>query len=172
MLLRPSRLTNKDAMNLFSSGKIKTLKSLLRVRRSWAKQGKRVVFTNGVYDILHPGHVELLEKARSLGDILVLGLNSDASVRMLGKGPLRPLNRWKDRALVLCALSCVDAVVSFSDETPRALIKALRPDVLVKGGDYRPSQVAGREFAAKTVIVPLKKGYSTTSLVDRIRRVR
>jgi D-beta-D-heptose 7-phosphate kinase/D-beta-D-heptose 1-phosphate adenosyltransferase len=155
-----------------SAVKIKTLKNLLRLRAAWAKQGKKVVFTNGVYDILHPSHVELLEKARSMGDVLVLGLNSDSSVRMLGKGPLRPLNRWKDRALVLCALSCVDAVVSFSQETPRNLIKALRPDVLVKGGDYALRQVAGREFAAKTVLIPLKKGYSTTSLVDRIRRAR
>ncbi len=153
-----------------STDKIRALKKLLTLRDLWRWEGKKVVFTNGVFDIFHAGHVALLEKCRSLGDVLVLGLNSDASAKRLGKGPERPINKWQDRAAVLCALSCVDAVIEFSEDTPAELLAKLRPDILVKGGDYRKDQVAGRESAGKVVIVPLKKGYSTTSIVNRLRR--
>ena len=152
-----------------SRSKIKDLKRLLTLRQLWAFEGRKVVFTNGVFDLLHPGHVLILEKARSLGDILVVGLNSDSSARRLGKGTDRPVNRWRDRAALLCALSCVDAVAAFPQDTPRELIEKLRPDILVKGGDYKKDQVAGREFAGKVVIIPLKKGYSTTRLIQKLR---
>ena len=149
--------------------KVTSLKKLLTLRALWAFEGKTVVFTNGVFDILHSGHVLLLEKSRALGDVLIVGLNSDASARRLGKGPERPINKWEDRAAVLAALSCVDAVVGFAEDTPERLLTKLKPDVLVKGGDYRVDQIAGRQHARKVVRVPLKKGYSTTSLVARLR---
>lgn len=152
-----------------SKSKIKTLKKLLTLRQLWAWEGKKTVFTNGVYDLLHAGHVQLLEKSRSLGDMLIVGLNSDASARRLGKGPERPLNKWEDRATVLCALACVDAVVGFEEDTPTELLAKLRPDILVKGADYKSTEIAGRQFAGKVVRVPLKKGYSTTDLVRRLR---
>ncbi len=148
--------------------KLKTLKRLLTLRRLWAWEGKTVVFTNGVYDLLHAGHVQLLEKAKSLGDVLVLGLNKDQSARRLGKGPERPINRFEDRATVLSALACVDSIVGFEEDTPAQLIARLKPDILVKGGDYAKDQVAGREHAGKVVIVPLKKGYSTTGIVKKL----
>jgi D-beta-D-heptose 7-phosphate kinase/D-beta-D-heptose 1-phosphate adenosyltransferase len=142
---------------------------LLKLRQSWKRLGKKVVFTNGVYDLLHPGHISLLEKARALGDVLVLGVNSDASARRLGKsGPKRPVNKLADRMRVLAALACVDAVVSFSEDTPEKLISKILPDVLVKGADYKPNQVAGRQFAKKTVLIPLKKGHSTTRILRRV----
>lgn len=153
-----------------SNKKILSLRSMAALRRRWTKNGLRVVFTNGVFDLLHPGHVEVLEKAAALGDRLIVGINSDASARRLGKGPERPLNPLAARARVLAALACVDAVTSFKEDTPEQLLEKLRPDVLVKGGDYRPGQVAGRRHAGKVVIIPLKHGYSTTALVRRIRR--
>lgn len=152
-----------------SKDKIRVLKNLLTLRDLWRWEGKKVVFTNGVFDILHAGHAQLLEKARSLGDILIVGLNSDSSVRRLGKGKERPLNKWADRAAVLAALAAVDAVVAFDEDTPAEIVERLKPDILVKGGDYKPGQVAGREHAGKTVIVALKKGYSTTGLLKRLR---
>lgn len=152
-----------------SQAKAVTLKKLLTMRELWSFQGKAVVFTNGVFDLLHAGHVELLEKSKSLGDVLVVGLNSDASARRLGKGPERPLNRWKDRARVLGALACVDAVVGFEEDTPERLLSRLKPDILVKGADYKRSQIVGRRHAGKVVRVRLKKGYSTTALVAKLR---
>lgn len=152
--------------------KVKTLKTLLTLRRLWGWEGRKVIFTNGVYDILHAGHVQLLERARALGDLLIVGLNSDASVRRLGKGPERPINAEKDRAAVLCALSSVDAVVIFSEDTPAALIEKLRPDILVKGADYKTDQIAGANFAGKVVRLPLKKGYSTTRIVGKLRQIQ
>jgi D-beta-D-heptose 7-phosphate kinase/D-beta-D-heptose 1-phosphate adenosyltransferase len=152
-----------------SASKVLPLSKLLTLRELWRWERRRVVFTNGVYDILHPGHVKLLEKSRSLGDVLILGLNTDASARRLDKAPGRPVNSLRDRAAVAAALACVDVVVSFSEDTPEALLSKLKPDVLVKGGDYRPSQVAGRRHAGKVVIIPLKKGYSTTGLIKRLQ---
>ena len=141
----------------------------LRRRRAWAKARRRVVFTNGVFDLLHAGHVELLERARGLGHALIVGVNTDASVRRLGKGPERPLNRQQDRARVLAGLECVDLVTLFGEDTPAELVAALKPDILVKGADYRAGQVAGRENAGRVVLLPLKPGYSTTALVRRLR---
>lgn len=155
---------------LSSRGKLKTLKRLLTLRQLWGWEGKKVVFTNGVFDLLHAGHVELLEKARSLGDVLIVGVNSDASVRRLGKGPERPLNKLADRASVLCALACVDAVVGFAQDTPAPLLAQLKPDILVKGADYRADQIAGAGSAGKVVRVALKRGYSTTRLVRRMTK--
>ena len=152
-----------------SRDKIKTLQKLQRLRQLWAWEGKKVVFTNGVYDLFHAGHVHMLERAKSLGDVLIVGVNKDASARRLGKGPERPINKFEDRAAVLCALSCVDAVIGFDEDTPLSVIEALKPYVLVKGADYKKQEVAGREHAGKVVLVPLKKGYSTTGIVKKLR---
>lgn len=132
-----------------------------------------VVFTNGVFDLLHRGHVDYLFAARALGDTLVVGLNSDASVRRL-KGPGRPVNEARDRAVVLAGLACVDAVVLFEEDTPADLIAALVPDVLVKGADYSADQVVGRDTVeaagGKLVLIPLSEGRSTTSMLQRIQK--
>ncbi len=150
--------------------KILTREQLLRVHGR--PRSGRLVFTNGVFDILHRGHVEYLWAARALGEALVIGLNTDASVRRL-KGPERPLNPQEDRAVVLAALACVDAVCLFEEDTPRELIAALLPDVLVKGGDYRPEDVVGRSeveaAGGRLVLIPFLEGRSTTGLVERIR---
>lgn len=132
-----------------------------------------VVFTNGVFDLLHRGHVEYLFAARAMGDALVVGLNTDESVRRLGKGADRPINREADRALVLAGLACVDAVTLFGDDTPRDLIAALLPDVLVKGGDYRVDDIAGadevRAAGGRVEVIPLVPGRSTTAILERAR---
>jgi D-beta-D-heptose 7-phosphate kinase/D-beta-D-heptose 1-phosphate adenosyltransferase len=132
----------------------------------------KLVFTNGVFDLLHRGHVEYLFAARALGDALVVAINSDASARRL-KGADRPLNTREDRAFVLAGLTCVDAVTWFEDDTPQRLIARLLPDVLVKGADYRLQEVAGREevvaAGGRVVLLPLVQGRSTTGLVNRIR---
>ena len=133
---------------------------------------RKVVFTNGVFDILHRGHVEYLDHARRLGDALVVGLNTDDSVRRL-KGPSRPINGEVDRALVLAGLAAVDAVVLFGEDTPHRLITSLLPDVLVKGGDYRPQDiVGGSEVVAaggEVIVAPLVAGRSTTNILQRAR---
>ena len=153
-----------------SAGKILTLSRLLRLRRGWREQGRAVVFTNGVFDILHAGHVELLEKAASLGDALIVGVNSDASARRLHKGPGRPIQPLKDRARILAGLACVDAVIPFGEDTPERLLSFIKPEVLVKGADYRPGQVAGGRHAGRVALLPLKRGRSTTSIIERIRK--
>jgi rfaE bifunctional protein nucleotidyltransferase chain/domain len=131
---------------------------------------RTVVFTNGCFDILHRGHVEYLSAARALGDMLVIGLNADSSVRLL-KGPGRPVNGVEDRAIVLASLEAVDAVTVFEEETPHRLITALLPDVLVKGGDYAKDQIVGAEeveaAGGRVVIAPLIPGRSTTSILQR-----
>jgi len=141
--------------------------------RKEKKRGKKIVFTNGVFDILHRGHVELLEFAKSLGDLLIVGLNSDDSARRL-KGEGRPYNSFNDRAYLLAALSFVDYVVGFDEDTPLGLIKEISPDVLVKGGDYKVEEIVGADYVTskggKVVIAPYKKGYSTTSLISRIKK--
>ncbi len=135
--------------------------------RNWKACGEKVVFTNGCFDILHVGHVTYLEKARNLGKHLIVGLNTDVSVRRL-KGETRPLVHELDRARVLAALACVDAVVLFNQDTPTELIEQIRPDILVKGGDYTPEQVAGREYAGEVRIIDFEDGYSTTGVVEKI----
>lgn len=138
----------------------------------WYAAKARVVFTNGVYDLLHRGHVEYLEEARALGDRLVVGMNTDASVRRL-KGPSRPIMAEDDRATVIRALACVDLVVLFDDDTPLRLIEAVQPDVLVKGADYAVADIVGREAVeAKgglVTTIALREGLSTSELVRRIR---
>lgn len=132
----------------------------------------RLVFTNGVFDLLHPGHIDVLRAARAEGDALLVGVNSDASVRRL-KGPDRPVRREGDRAYVLAALECVDAVTVFEDDTPLALVRLVEPDVIVKGGDYAPHTVVGADLVrargGRVVIVPLTAGQSTTSIIERLR---
>lgn len=141
--------------------------------RRWREaQRGIVVFTNGVFDLLHPGHVDVLTAARAEGDMLVVGVNSDASVRRL-KGPTRPVRGEAERAVLLAALECVDAVVVFGEDTPRELVGALLPDVIVKGGDYAPETVVGADVVTarggRVVIVPLTPGHSTTSTIEQVR---
>lgn len=147
--------------------------NVVRLANIWRLKSDRIVFTNGCFDILHRGHVEYLEEAAALGDRLIVGLNSDASVRRQGKGDDRPFNDQDSRALVLAALRCVDAVVVFDEDTPRDLIGEVRPDVLVKGGDWAVSDIVGGDLvtAAGGEVRSLKlvEGFSTTSLVERIR---
>lgn len=148
--------------------------------QAWRDAGHTIVFTNGVFDILHAGHVTYLEAARAQGDVLVVGLNSDASVRVLGKGPERPINPEGDRKTVLEALRWVDLVVVFDAETPAELIEAVRPDVLVKGGDYNPAAPAGapghivgseqvRMRGGRVEVIPLLPGRSTTNIIKKSR---
>lgn len=138
------------------------------------RRGKTLVFTNGVFDLLHAGHVDYLEAARALGDFLVVGLNSDESVRRLGKGPERPLNTLEDRMRVVGALRCVDWVLGFEEDTPVRLIDELRPDIHVKGGDYRakdlPETPVVEAYGGRVVILPLLPGRSTTGLVTKMRQ--
>jgi D-beta-D-heptose 7-phosphate kinase/D-beta-D-heptose 1-phosphate adenosyltransferase len=155
-----------------SKAKLKTVKRLATLRQLWGWEGKKVVFTNGVFDILHAGHVLLLERCRAMGDVLIVGVNSDASARRLGKGPSRPVNRLRDRAALLAALSCVDAVVAFGEDTPEKLLSKLKPDILVKGADYGKHQIAGARYAKRVVRVRLKAGYSTTGLIRRLQGKR
>ena len=131
----------------------------------------KVVFTNGVFDLLHRGHVDLLTAARSHGDALIVGINTDASVKRL-KGPTRPIRNAKDRAYVLSGLEAVDLIVPFDEDTPLELVKALRPDVIVKGGDYTADSIVGarevESWGGKVVVVPLTEGHSTTSIIERL----
>lgn len=137
------------------------------------RAGKRVVFTNGCFDLIHPGHVRYLRAAKRLGDVLVVALNTDASVRRLGKAPDRPLVPEADRAEVVAALEMVDFVTLFDEDTPRAVIRAIEPDVLVKGGDWTPDRIVGAELVrargGRVKSLPFAPGYSTTALVRRIR---
>lgn len=151
---------------------ITSLHDLELLRETLRAEGKRIVFTNGVFDILHAGHVTYLDQARALGDVLVLGLNADESVRRL-KGLDRPVNTDADRALVVAALRSVDHVVIFGDDTPLAIIETLLPDVLVKGGDYTRDTIVGADVveasggAVRTI--PLLEGRSTSSIINRVR---
>lgn len=146
---------------------IKSHEEIARIAQRLKKEGKTVVFTNGCFDILHVGHVKYLQEAKSYGDVLIVGLNSDSSVRTL-KGPKRPVNPEEDRAYILAALESVDYVVLFSDETPYELIKSISPDILVKGGDYEGKTVVGAEFARELRLVSFVDGKSTTATIERI----
>ena len=144
---------------------------------AWAEalrsRGLRLVFTNGVFDLLHPGHVRYLQDARHLGDALIVAVNSDRSVRSLDKGPDRPINTEAERAEVLAALESVDATVVFDEDTPQEIVKALQPDVLVKGADWTEGTIVGADIVeghgGKVVRIPLAEGYSTSRLVEKIR---
>ncbi|MCA8959176.1 MAG: D-glycero-beta-D-manno-heptose 1-phosphate adenylyltransferase, partial [Planctomycetes bacterium] len=153
--------------------KVRSVAELARIRERATATGRTAVFANGCFDILHVGHVVLLQKARSFGDMLIVGLNSDASIRRL-KGPERPILRGEERALMLSALSWVDHIVFFDDDTPIDLIERLLPDVLVKGADYANKAVVGREIVegrgGRVELVPLRPEISTSSIVDRIRQ--
>ena len=155
--MNPEILTLDEAILRFGPGK---------------RNGRRVVFTNGCFDLLHPGHIGSLEEARALGDALIVGLNSDASVRQL-KGAGRPVLPEHERAEILAALECVDAVVIFDEPTPREVIARLLPDVLVKGGDWPGDQIVGREeveaAGGRVVSIPVVPGYSTTAILRKIR---
>ncbi len=147
-----------------------TRAELVEQRQRWKREGKTVVFTNGCYDLLHPGHIRLLEQARSLGDVLILALNSDASVRRF-KGPSRPISPEQERAEVAVALEAVDAVTLFDEDTPRELIAEVLPDVLIKGADWSHF-IAGKEeveaAGGKVMTVPMEPGYSTTNIIERV----
>ena len=155
--LHPAVLTLEELILQFGPGK---------------RNGKRVVFTNGCYDLLHPGHIKLLETARSMGDALVVGLNSDESVRTL-KGAGRPVIPQQERAEILANLECVDAVVVFDELTPQKTVAALLPDILVKGGDWPGNQIVGREeveaAGGEVVLIDVVEGYSTTEILRKIR---
>lgn len=155
-------------------GKIVTQDQMVKIRRSLKRHGKIVVFTNGCFDIIHRGHVEYLAAAKKLGDILIIGLNSDRSVRKL-KGPNRPIIRMPDRAIIISHLDMVDYVVEFGTLTPKLLISKLLPDILVKGGDYNPEDIVGakevKAAGGKVLTIPLVKGRSTTGLIDIINRL-
>ncbi len=142
-------------------------------RLNAVREGKRVVFTNGCFDVIHRGHVSYLAQARDLGDLLVLGLNSDSSVRRL-KGPTRPVNDEESRALVLASLECVDYVVLFDEDTPYRLIDAVQPDILVKGGDYQIDQIVGYDIVkargGEVLTLPFVDGFSSTSIINRLKQ--
>ena len=152
-------------------GKVIGVNEALKLREDARRMGNKVVFTNGVFDLLHVGHLDYLTKSKKMGDLLIVGLNSDSSSRLL-KGEGRPLNSEMDRAELLTGLKCVDMVVIFSEETPLELIKILKPDFLVKGSDYSLSEIVGREFVesygGKVLSIELKAGYSTSSLIEKI----
>lgn len=151
--------------------KVVGVRALTSIRRAMKRRGKRVVFTNGTFDILHRGHVEYLGRARALGDVLVVGLNTDASIRRL-KGPRRPINKAADRAAVLAGLESVDYIVFFGEETPRRLIARLLPDVLVKGADWKAENIVGKDIVerhgGRVHRIPLTRGRSTTTTIKRI----
>ena len=156
-----------------AAARVLTREQAVALVTSLRAAGKTVVFTNGVFDILHPGHVRYLEVARELGDALILGLNADASVRR-NKGPERPITPEAERAEVLAGLQSVDAVVLFDEDTPDAIVKALQPDILVKGADWPADRIVGRDTVesrgGRVVLVPIEQGHSTTSIVERVRR--
>ncbi|NWF93826.1 MAG: D-glycero-beta-D-manno-heptose 1-phosphate adenylyltransferase [Syntrophaceae bacterium] len=151
--------------------KIQTREDLRRIVKDLKKEGRRIVFTNGCFDLLHLGHVRYLESAKSLGDVLVVGLNSDASVRSL-KGPERPILPQEERAEILSSLGCVDYITIFDEKTPLELISSLQPDVLVKGGDWTKEAIVGREVVegsgGEVILLPFVEGSSTSNLIQKI----
>jgi rfaE bifunctional protein nucleotidyltransferase chain/domain len=154
-------------------GRVLNVRVLSRLRKGFRQQHKKVVFTNGTFDIIHRGHVEYLQAAKKLGDVLIVGLNTDASIRRI-KGRGRPVNGFSDRAAVLAALGCVDYVCSFGEDTPDQLIRALIPDILVKGADWKVEDIVGRDVVERhggTVrTIRLTRGRSTTNTIKRVLR--
>lgn len=163
-----------SALSFKPSAKVKKSSELSKLLSRLRAKGKRIVFTNGCFDILHVGHIDYLSKAKRLGDILVVGLNSDSSVKKI-KGKNRPLNNERDRAKVLSSLSMVDYISLFSESTPKRLIKDLKPDILVKGGDWKIEDIVGgdfvRSYGGRVKRIPFIKGYSTTSLIKKIENL-
>jgi rfaE bifunctional protein nucleotidyltransferase chain/domain len=143
------------------------LSNLLKRIRILKKRKNKIVFTNGCFDIIHSGHIKVLKKCRDLGDVVIVGLNSDSSVRAL-KGPRRPINSERDRAEILDSIKYVDYVVIFNELTPYNLIRMIKPDFLVKGGDYKKSEIVGREFAKKVITVKMLKGRSTSLIIEKL----
>ena len=166
----------QELLDLLSSMKAKkedkesvySVEALAQKIRFWQDRGEVVVFTNGCFDILHRGHLTYLKEAARLGDHLVVALNSDSSVRRL-KGDSRPINHELDRALLMSSLGFVDGVVLFEEDTPAEVLSQLRPNILVKGGDYKPEEVIGKEFVEEVQILPFQDGYSTTGIIERIQ---
>jgi D-beta-D-heptose 7-phosphate kinase / D-beta-D-heptose 1-phosphate adenosyltransferase len=160
-------------MNAGTDKRVDDRTSLRELMLNYRRQGRTIVFTNGCFDIIHAGHVSYLHQAKGRGDVLVVGLNSDGSIRRL-KGPERPINRLRDRVQVLSALSCVDHVVPFEEDTAEALIELIRPDVFVKGGDYRPEKIVEAPLVSKlggrVEVLPLVANRSTTNIIRRIRQ--
>ncbi|MEO0144479.1 MAG: D-glycero-beta-D-manno-heptose 1-phosphate adenylyltransferase [candidate division WOR-3 bacterium] len=149
--------------------KYKSWQEAKEIVENLKKEGKIIVFTNGVFDILHIGHIRLLKTAKSFGDFLILAINSDSSVKKI-KGEKRPIFSLNERIEILSAISYVDIILSFDEETPYNLIKFLKPDILVKGGDYKEEDVIGREFVKEVKIVPYIEGFSTTKIIERIKK--
>ena len=159
-------------MRLEATGRVLSWSDAAALAQRLRDAGKTVVFTNGVFDLIHPGHVRYLREARSLGDALIVGVNADESVRR-NKGEGRPVTREDERAELVAALACVDAVTVFGEDTPAEIIRAIQPDVLVKGADWAADQIVGRETVeargGKVVRIAVEEGYSTTALLRRIR---
>ena len=149
------------------NNKILSTEELIKVVEKLKKENKKIVFTNGCFDLLHIGHVSLFQKARTLGDVLIVAINSDSSLAQL-KGPKRPLVPQTDRTQLLSALTCVDYVVVFNEQTPYELLSKLKPDILVKGGDYKIEDIVGKEFVKEVYRYPLVEGKSTTNLIKLI----
>ncbi|MFH1875446.1 MAG: D-glycero-beta-D-manno-heptose 1-phosphate adenylyltransferase [Candidatus Omnitrophota bacterium] len=152
-------------------GKIKSQAVLRGIVKRLKERGKRIVFTNGCFDILHPGHIKILTDAKRRGDILIVGLNSDSSIRRI-KGSKRPILRERARAEVLAGLSVVDYIVVFKQDTPLTVIRDLCPDVLIKGGDWELKGIIGRQYAGRVVRVKLYPGYSTSAIIEKILKAR
>lgn len=151
--------------------KIKTIKEIKKISEKLKLKGKTIVFTNGCFDIIHPGHIKVLKKAKSIGDILIVGLNSDKSIKKI-KGKNRPIIDQKGRCEILSSLWMVDYIVLFDEDTPEKLIKSIIPNFIVKGSDYKKEEVVGKDiiekYGGKVIIVPLYKNYSTTNLIRKI----
>lgn len=155
------------------SDKIVSKEKLNTLLHEWNKRSQQIVFTNGCFDILHRGHVEYLCHARDLGDKLILGLNTDSSVKRLGKSPERPINSEETRAIILAALECVDAIILFDEDTPYDLIHFVQPDILVKGNDYKAEDIVGYDIVTakggKVITIQLVDGFSTTKLIEKMK---
>jgi D-beta-D-heptose 7-phosphate kinase/D-beta-D-heptose 1-phosphate adenosyltransferase len=172
-VVHPHELEREASMQHFSAGsKIRSRDQIRSVAEALRRENKKIVFTNGCFDLLHAGHMYFLREAKSFGDVLIVGLNSDASVRRL-KGDSRPIVACEDRAFAIAALEAVDYLVIFDEPDPMELIRVIRPDVLVKGDDYTEAQVVGADFLKSyggvTRLVPLRRGVSTTALVEKIK---
>ena len=175
-VVHPFEVEREVSLRHFSAeGKVRTREQIGAVAESLRRERKKIVFTNGCFDLLHVGHIYLLREARKLGDVLVVALNSDASVQRL-KGDSRPIVSGDDRAFAIAALECVDYLVLFDEPDPMELIRLIRPDVLVKGDDYKESEVVGADFlktyGGATCLIPLRRGVSTSALVEKIRSAR